>query len=109
MTQPLYRRSTGVLWALLGTAAAYFIWQTRWPSLSGDVRLDGSAGVVLGLFTCARPAANAIDLFFAERGAFRRLFTRAAGARWLLLNALVMTAGWFLIVAGAARLTAAPP
>jgi hypothetical protein len=109
MTELSYRRSSAVLWILLVPAVAYFVWQARWPWWTGDVRVDGGAGVVLGLFICSRPAANAIDLFFAERGAIRRLFTRASGARWLLLNALVMTVGWFLIVTGAGRLTMAAP
>ena len=50
-------------------------------------------GITLGLYICSRPAANGIDLFFAERGTLRRIFTRGTGLEWILLNAAVMIAG----------------
>jgi hypothetical protein len=105
MTIERYRRNSGLLLTLLVLASGYFIWQGLWPTLTYDPRINGGSGVVLGLFVCSRPAANGIDLFFAERGTVRRLFTAWSGARWLLLNAVVMLVGWFLIVAGASRLT----
>jgi hypothetical protein len=108
MTLERYRRNNGLLLLLLVLSSVYFLWQGLWPTLTYDARINGGSGVVLGLFVCSRPAANGIDLFFAERGTVRRLFTAWSGARWLLLNALVMLVGWFLIVAGATRLTGSP-
>ena len=38
-----------------------------------------------------------------RRGAFRRAMRQSSGIEWLMLNALVMLVGWFVIVLGAAR------
>ena len=40
---------------------------------------------------------------FVQRGAFRRAVRNSGGVEWLMLNALVMLVGWFVIVLGAAR------
>jgi hypothetical protein len=57
----------------------------------------------LGLFICSRPAGNAVDMLFYERGAFRRLTSAWAGIGWLALNLLVLFVGWLVIVSGAMR------
>jgi hypothetical protein len=99
------QRNSVLLWSLLVPAAAYLAWQYYWPYSSGNAGMDGMVGVVLGLFICSRPAANGIDLLFIERGAFKRVVKQRAGIAWVLLNGLVMLAGWFVISVGAARLT----
>ena len=103
---PGYEPDTMRMWALLLPAAAYLAWMTYWPMLTGMTLVDGSVGVVLGLYICSHPAANAIDLFFLQRGTFRRLFSGWSGFRWLMLNALIMFVGWLVIVLGVSRFTA---
>jgi hypothetical protein len=73
-------------------------------SLTGTPLLDGGLGVVIGLYIASHPAANAVDMIFAERGAFRHMATDPSGYGWLGLNLLVMLAGWTVIVIGAMQL-----
>jgi hypothetical protein len=101
---PIYTPRRATLVVLLPVAAAYLIWQSVAPAASGRDWLDSTVGLVLGLYICSRPAANGIDLFFAERGTLRRIFTRSSGVEWMLLNAAVMIAGWFVILTAASRL-----
>ena len=61
---------------------------------------------MLGLYICSRPAANGIDLFFAERGTVRRIFSRTQGLEWVFLNTAVMIVGWVVILTAASRLPA---
>jgi len=91
------------MWILLVPAVLYLVWILLFPTLTAGMLFDGSIGVVLGLYICAQPAANGIDLMFMQRGAFRRAVKHSSGVEWLLLNALVMIVGWFVIVLGAAR------
>ena len=100
-----YSPNTTRMWALLVPAVAYLILTANLPTLTGTSLADGSIGVVLGLYICSQPAANGIDLFFLQRGAFRRIAPGWSGVAWLLLNALVMFAGWLVIVFGAAQFT----
>jgi hypothetical protein len=104
VTIPLYTPRRRTLVILLPVAAAYVTWQAVAPAASGHEWLDSTIGIVLGLYICSRPAANGIDLFFAERGTLQRIFTRASGVEWVLLNAAVMIAGWFVIMTAASRL-----
>ena len=94
------------LCALLVPAAAYLTWASYFRALDGSPLVDGTIGVLLGLYICAHPAANGIDLFFLERGAFRRKTMRWGGVSWLALNGLVMFVGWLVIVAGATKVFA---
>src|SRR5690349_10067917 len=86
MTVERYRRNTSMLVALLVPAGAYLTWQYFAPPLAGGDTVDGSVGVLLGLFICARPAANGIDLIFFERGGLRIAFSGWSGIEWLALN-----------------------
>jgi hypothetical protein len=69
-------------------------------TITDTPRLDGILGVLLGLFICSRPAANYLDLLFTRN--------RTAGERsllgWLMLNGVVMFAGWLVITIGATQL-----
>ncbi len=75
---------------------------------TGSDRVIGSIGVLLGLYICSHPAANAVDLMFFERGAVRRLSKEWSGIGWLALNLLVLLVGWLVIVVGTTRLTGHP-
>ena len=92
----------GRLCALLLPAAAYIGWTVHASAITGVPRVDGTAGVLLGLYTCAHPAANAIDLIFKDRRAARRMVSEWDGIGWVALNLLVMLIGWIAIVVGAA-------
>jgi hypothetical protein len=91
--------STRRLYALLVPAAAYLAWASRVRPLDHSL-VDGTIGVLLGLYICSHPAANGIDLIFLERGAFRRVTSNWSGVSWLALNGLVMFVGWLVIVVG---------
>ena len=95
------------LCALLVPAAVYLTWASYFRALAGSSMVDGTIGVLLGLYICAHPAANGIDLIFLERGAFRRATSQWGGVSWLALNGVVMFVGWLVIVAGATEVFAA--
>jgi hypothetical protein len=76
-----------------------------WFATTGNNRAIGSIGVLLGLYICAQPAANAVDLLFFQRGAVRQVSREWSGVGWLALNALVLLIGWLVIVIGTTRLT----
>ena len=99
--------NTRRLCALLLPAAAYLAWAFHFRPLEGSRLVDGTIGVLLGLYICSHPAANGIDLIFLERGAFHRVASRWSGVGWLALNGLVMFVGWLVIVAGATQVFAA--
>ena len=92
----------GRLWALLVPVVVYLGWTAYASTITGISRIDGGVGVLLGLYTCAHPAANAIDLIFKDRRATRRMVGQWDGIGWVLLNLLVMLIGWLAIVVGAA-------
>jgi hypothetical protein len=98
---------TGRLWALLVPLAAYLAWMSSAATVTGVARVDGALGVLLGLYAGAHPAANGIDLIFSSRRGGR---WRTAGplhsAVWLLLNFLVLIAGLFAVIVGAAQFSA---
>src|SRR3954451_14255471 len=103
MTPTSQHPRTRRMWTLLAPAAAYLSWILFYPAFSFGLLFDGSVGVLLGLYICAQPAAHGIDLIFMQRGALRRAVAHSAGVEWLMLNALVMIVGWFVMVLGAAR------
>jgi hypothetical protein len=104
-----FRLNSDVLSVLLLPAGAYLAWQYFWPFATGEYRVDGLVGVLAGLYICSYPAANGIDLIFAERGNISLIFRRKSGFVWLSLNAMVMLAGWFIILIGASRFTGGGP
>ena len=73
-------------------------------TLTGISVLDGSMGVILGLYICSHPAANAVDMLFFERYNLRQISSEWSGVGWLALNALVLLAGWMVIFIGLTRL-----
>jgi hypothetical protein len=72
-------------------------------TLTGVSLLDGAISVIVGLYICSHPAANAVDLIFLQRGALHELASEWSGLGWLLLNLLVLFVGWLVIVLGATR------
>ncbi|MGH7832604.1 MAG: hypothetical protein ACREQK_03090 [Candidatus Binatia bacterium] len=105
MDQRQYRRKTNFLWFLIAVAAAYSWWFQQRRTLTGVEALDGTLGVLLGLFICSRPAGNAIDLLLFERSRLRRLMSQWSSIQWLLLNILTLVVGWVVIYIGTSLLT----
>lgn len=103
MNQPRYQRQTRMLWILALIALSYNGVSFFMPTLTGNRLFDGSIGVVLGLYICSRPAGNAVDMLFYQRGEFQRLTSGWAGIGWLALNLLVLFLGWLVIATGATR------
>ncbi len=95
---------TGTLWAMMVLAFLYMVLLYSLHTLTGTNVLDGSIGILLGLYICSHPAANAVDVLFYERGAFHQLSSEWSGLRWLALNMLVLLAGDTLIIVGAVQL-----
>jgi hypothetical protein len=100
-----YEFRSGSLALLLAAAIAYLIWQASLPEVTANDRLYGIAGMLLGLFVCARPARNGIDVLIFERHSLRRAMHGAKGLAWLGLNAIVMVAGCLVVIMGAMRMT----
>jgi hypothetical protein len=96
-------RNTKILWSMILLAIAYWILLYYLESPTGTILLDGAIGVMLGLYVCSHPAANAVDVLFMERGAFQQLSSEWSGAGWLGLNLLVLFVGWLLIFMGTTR------
>jgi len=103
MDQRRYRRKTRVLWALTLLALAFIALLSYLHTLTGRSLLDGAIGVLLGLYICSHPAANAVDLLFFERGALREIASGWSGIGWLALNMLVLLLGCAVIISGTTR------
>ena len=92
------------LWGLLAIAVAYICWNLIQHTLTHDARLDGSIGVLGGLYVCSRPAANYVDLLFFGRNISDHLPQGWMGiTAWLALNLVVLLLGCLMITVGATR------
>jgi hypothetical protein len=100
-----YDLRAGSLAALFGVAVVYLVWQASLTGSTANDRLYGFAGILLGLFICARPATNAIDVLIYERQSWRRVMKGTRGFAWLCLNALVMLAGCVTVIVAVMRAT----
>jgi hypothetical protein len=96
--------STKVLWGMLALAIVYYASLNFLGTLTGVHLWDGIIGVVLGLYICSHPSANAVDLLFFRRYDLRQIVSGWSGVGWILLNLLVMLVGWLVIVIGAIQL-----
>jgi len=106
MMQKEHQRKVGVLCGLILMAMAYgglLLWLR---TFTGSPLMDGVIGIVLGLYICSHPAANAVDLLFFQRYSIQQLTSGWSGLGWLALNLLTLLMGWLMIATGAARLAA---
>ena len=103
MEQQRYRNKMRTMLVMVLLAIVYTILLIILHTLTGDKLADGAIGVILGLYICSHPAANAVDLIFMERGALQRISAQWSGVQWLTLNLVTMIAGWIVIVIGAGR------
>jgi hypothetical protein len=106
MMRKEHQRKVGVLCGLILMAMAYGGLRLWLPTLTGNPLVDGVIGIVLGLYICSHPAANAVDLLFFQRHSLQQLTSGWSGLGWLALNLLTLLMGWLMIATGAARLAA---
>jgi hypothetical protein len=104
MEQQWRRRNSATLAALVVLASAYVGWFAIEPTLTGSRRADAILSVLLGLYICSHPAANAVDLLFFRRDLLREIAEEWWGVAFLALNLLVLFLGWLVITLGATRL-----
>jgi hypothetical protein len=90
--------------ALLG--AAWVIVSILLGTITGRDQADGIVGVILGLYVSSFPARHFVDLLVYWKTEANRFPTRTSLGWWIALNAVVLLAGWLVIVFAAARFTA---
>lgn len=105
MDQDRRGRKSRMLLVLVLLALVYGILLSCRCATTGRDTLDGAIGVILGLYVCSHPAANAVDSLLFGRGV-SRISSKPFDALWLALNLLALLAGWLAIVIGATRFTA---
>ncbi len=98
------RRNDKTLLALIVIGVAYSSLFYFQPALTPANRVDGIIGVLLGLYICSHPAANGIDLLFFGQPMRRPFSSRIAVVLWIMLNAVALGVGWFVIFIGTTRL-----
>jgi hypothetical protein len=99
------RHNYGMLGVMALLAVAYYVTIYFWRPLSTAHKVEGSIGILLGLFICSKPAANLLDLLF---DLLQNRFQRISGLRltlWLIFNFIILLVGWFVITLGATRFT----
>jgi hypothetical protein len=88
-----------VLALMLLLAALYTAALAGLPGYSNT--LPGVIGILLGLYICAQPAANMLEILLYLPPAEREgLLSSASGRIWLALNLLTTLAGWGIIFYG---------
>jgi hypothetical protein len=100
--QPKRRRNVTTLVVLLLLAAGYSALLLLRHRFIGTPKLDGSIGVVLGLYICSQPAANMLDMILYS-GNSRRSSSLRATLWWLVLNVVVLAAGCMVLILGTTR------
>jgi type VI protein secretion system component VasF len=100
-------RNTRALWILILVALLYGSLLYFRHGVTARHLPDGFIGVALGLFICSRPAANAVDLLYAERYGLRQITSTWDGIGWLALNLVVFFVGFAVIMSGTRQLAAA--
>ena len=103
MTEYQHSRSLTRLWMVGLLGIIYSAVFALRPALLGRPVLAGSVGVLLGLYICSHPAANAIDMLFYGR--VGRYVERSPQAEtvWLIANFAVLLVGLVVIIIGATR------
>jgi hypothetical protein len=99
-----FTRNPGILWILVLVGIIYSTVFRYLHTLTGIVMLDGMIGIALGLYICAHPAANAINLLFFERYRLEQISSDWPLIRWMILNLLALLAGWMVLYVGVTRL-----
>jgi hypothetical protein len=96
-------RSIRHLAFVAGIALLYLGLLLAFHGLSGIIMVDGSVGVLLGLFVCSFPVRHFMDILIYWRTESRRFLSNRALAWWIALNFAILGLGWLVIVTGATR------
>ena len=86
-------------------AIAYYLTIYFWRPLSTIHKVEGSLGILLGLFICSKPAANLLDMLF---DLLSNRYQKERNLRlilWLAMNFFILLVGWYIITLGATRFT----
>lgn len=98
------KRNTLLLAGLIMLGGLYTGWLTYFNGLNGSNRLDGTLGILLGLYICSKPAANMLDILLFMRADLREnIVSTNRGRIWLLFNLLTGIAAWGVIFSGVLR------
>ena len=97
------------MWILILLAIAYGGWLYYERTLTGNNKWDGIISVLLGLFICAHPAANMLDMLLFAGSAGRNGSSWQSTLAWLALNLLVLFSGWNVIFIGTTRFVGRTP
>jgi hypothetical protein len=94
--------NTWMLGGSLALAGLYFglLVARSSQGLAVSSRLGGVVGIVLGLFMCSHPAANALNLLLFHQGAAFLGFSRPAYRWWWVLNLMVFLTSLGVIFSG---------
>ncbi len=103
MDQHRRRRNTKLLGVLILLGIAYGCLLYYLPTLTGRDKLDGSIGVMLGLYICSHPTANVLDILFFGRIVGHPGSSRRSDVLWLALNLLTLLVGSIVIFIGTTR------
>src|SRR5262245_58012387 len=87
-----------VLLAIAYSSSFLFIY-----TLTGSTTLDGTIGVLLGLYIGSHPATHLLDLLYLPKGKRREFLSSEPGTVWLVVNILILVVGIFTIVVGTNR------
>ena len=106
MMRRISPRSKAGLLLLILIAAGYSGFEFYRRGAGNLSQWDGVLGVILGLFVCAQPAANFLDLLYRSS---REPAPNTAQWVGVMLNLLAMLAGISAIIIGTTQLTRATP
>jgi len=102
------RRAIAWLGCLVLFGAAWVVVSILLQTITGRYQIDGIIGVILGLYVSSFPARHFVDLLIYWKTESVRFPTRTSLGWWIAGNAVVLLAGWLVIVFAAARFTAHP-
>ena len=100
MDQHKLRQKVLFLIVLTMLVFVYTDWISTQNTLTGTARWDGVTGVLLGLYVCAQPAANFLDLILFRRLVLQENTSRGSIAAWVAVNLFVLLVGWVAIFVG---------
>jgi hypothetical protein len=100
------RRAIAWLAGMTLLGVAWVIVSILLGTITGRTQADGIIGVILGLYVSSFPVRHFVDLLIYWKTESARFPTRRSLGWWIALNAVVLLAGWLVIVFAAARFTA---
>src|SRR5262245_53931904 len=103
MRQPRIEYHIGRMWISVLLGIGYSSLFLFFYTLTGSTTLDGTIGILLGLYIGSHPAAHLLDLLYLPQGKRREFLASEPGAVWLVVNLLVLVVGICTIVIGANR------